>query len=427
MIFSKPFIYIDLDKESNFKYTPQTPIQGRIKIEVNKKLKDVSAIVCGLHGQASIVDTLSNKALTDQVKRIVKEGSFVNIVKNIPFDKNHTLDKNTKIETDFIFEIIPQCYFPSSNYCTFDKNYAIKVWYEVYVEIYRFDKHGKPQKLYIDYSKIVEVQGNQDPRVVKDVEFTPYTQSNTFIDKLKKFYYDSTLSALIPTSMSSNHSKTKFVRKLWNDNYKPEKYTLYTKTIPLTVIFSAPTSFDMSKPVYTQLKLDFQCDLLSVGIESNQTTDFVFNNQSTGLGIFQIESLKIHQEIKRVVTQGELSATHDDSKLLLHVHFENLIFDVKDFQYNKELETYIYSLNSEQLKTEGITQPLVEILNGTIVTTGEIRIIDQTDVSSFTEVPINYTTLSNLEFRWKISDGGSQCQKYNFETKCTPDFINNSL
>lgn len=429
MGFGKPSICIELDKDPHFKYTPATPIKGHVQIRTNRKLKNVSAIVCGLQGKASIVDTLSNKTLTNQLKKIVKEGPFASIVQPLnnytPNDK--TIHSNLIFETDFVFEIPENCHFPSSHHCIFDKTQAIKVWYELYVEIYKIGKPGQPQELYTDCFKFVQIQGTQDPRIGKDLNFTPYTVSNVFTDKLKRFYYNSELNALIPNSMSSNHSKTKFVRKLWNDSYKPAKYSIYTKTIPLSVTFAAPTTFDISKPLYTQLQLCLACDLQSVGIESNTTKDFVFNNQTTGLGLFRIESLKITQNVQRTVKQGELSSTHNESKGIIKLHFENLVCDVKDFNYDKESNTFLYLFDSTLFTTTkdvDLTQPLTRILDEKIVVTnGEIYVVDQNDVNSHTEVPISYSTSTTLQFKWKISDAGSQSREYTFQTNCTPDFL----
>jgi hypothetical protein len=420
------------------KYSPVNPnVNGIVTIKFLEQLKKVSNIKCGLVGYADIMYYASDLQYggfqTTGIRRtlITQRIEFFNTYDDLPLEcenynnsnfKNderrngnaYLFNEDEKLECQFNFEFPNIVFLPSSckNFGNLDA--AITINYEIYVDIYKYGKILTTKtKKYSSYKFPIFYQAGMDPIIAKHVTTLNYKKSEIFKDKVKKFYFDENTKALIPSSLNRSHSKTKFIRQLWNNNYKPEFYNTITKTLPITLDFSVRSSFDMNEPFSSQIALSLLSDLKEIGIQSNQTKDFVFNGQSTNLGFIQIESLTVETVNKINLQCHQYLMCEYTKDIILKINFKGLTFDIKDFEFSKLDDAYKNEVPIDTLckcADVDINQSLMDILEDkTIMSAGFVPDWFENDVK--------------LIFTWKLSDGISQKLKMEFSTSATPDFL----
>lgn len=423
----------------NNKYSPAHPnVNGQVTIKFLEQLKKVSNIKCGLVGTADVMYYASEIEYggfqTSAIRRtlVTQTIEFFNTFDDLPLscdncdDKNctgnvnndnknsYSFDEGEKLEFTFNFEFPNILFLPSSCKTFGNIDGAITINYELYTEIYRSGKFITfKTKKHSSFKLPIYYQSGMDPLLPKTVTNLNYKKSELFKDKVKKFYFDDNANALIPSSLNRPHSKTKFIRQLWNDNYKPEIYNTITKSIPITLGFSIRSAFDLNETFSSQIALTILSDLISVGIKDNQSKDFVFNGQSTNLGLIKIESLNV-ETINKIHLQCNQYIISDYTKeSILKITFKDLIFDIKDFSFDKMANLFKHEVPIDLLSKSAdidINQSLMEIMgSNSIMTTGF--------------VPDWFGNTVKLNFTWKISDGGSQRMKFEFKTTSTPDFL----
>lgn len=437
--FGKPLdIKIELiDPPPLLKYSPKNPtVKGIVKIDFNEEVKKISHICCGLQGKAQMTyyaSDLSFVGLQTTVvnRRLIQQNvDFFNLNTLIPLDcegcnMKHTpqiengltvftFNAGDHIEYKFNFKFLLDFHLPSSTKSYGSMDGDVKVSYEVYADIHKLSKFLSKPRSYMHTVQPVIFQSGLDPRIPKTIQTLSYKKTVMFKNKLKRFYFDKDKNALIPSSMSKSHSKTKFIRKLWDNNYKNENYSLNTKTIPLTVNFQVESSFDLDQPFSSQISLKFLSDLSSMDITSNQTTDFVLNGQSTGLGLINIESLRVETRNFITLQHQQFMMRENTVDPIVKFHFKDLILDIKDFDYNKQNNVFEKEVDIELLAEaadQEINKSLMELLGeNTIMCAGHMEGWLQSQVE--------------LNFIWKITDGtGSHSKRVSFQTTSTPDFL----
>ena len=425
------------DPPLNFKYSPIDPkVSGTISIKFMEDVSKISNIRCGLAGTADIVyystDIQVGGFPAGSINRqlITQSVNFFNIFIDLPLGCNDGCDDDyrqdgsmlpsynftagEKLESNFSFEFPDSLYLPGSckNFGNIDGD--ISVTYEVYVDINKSSRllSGKPRRHTL-YKVPIGYQGRRDPTLDRNVTTNRYVTVHTFKDKVKKFYFDKGTNALIPTSLEKPHSKTKFIRQLWNNDYKPENYANITKTIPMQLDLSVRSMFDLAEPFGSQFALTLVSDLKSVGIDTNQGKDFVLNDQSTKLGLFNIESLLIESQHDLVVRCYQYVMREQCRDTILKINFKDLFVDVKDFTYNKENMLFKYEISNEELTKAAdldMTKSLMDLM-------------DHRSIMCSGSIPTWFTHSVRLDFTWKLSDGSSQKKKYQFFTNVTPDFL----
>lgn len=460
--FSKAIEYnINLSNlPNNGKYSPIDPIvKGDISINFIDEIKKVTTIKYGLRGDANIIYYVSdipygNVQLSLINRQIVSQGfvffdTFNELDLNCKedtcskcdnFDDNHddvnnnnennNVDNNNNneeegiktfifkngdnLKANFEFEFPNTVYLPSSIKDFGNINCSINISYSLYVEIYKLGGFlsTKSKKISCDSIPIF-YQSGVDPLYYKNISNLKYKETNLFENKIKKFYYDDNQNALIPTSLNKSHSKTKFIRKLWNNEYKDENYKNITKSIPLTIELSTKSFIDMSLPFSTQFTISLISDLKSIGFKSNKTTDFVLNNQSTNLGVFQIESLTVESTTRSKIKCQNYIMKSFETEIILKINFKNLKLDIKDFEYDKDFGCYKIEIPAELLQDcsdVNLNESLLNLLNDkTVIPSGII--------------PDWFENNQSVSFTWKISDGFSQKKKILFDTNATLDFL----
>ncbi|OUT24780.1 hypothetical protein CAS74_001171 [Pichia kudriavzevii] len=420
-----------IDPPPALKYSPANPIvQGYVNIEFLETVKKVCDIKCGIVGTVRISYYANDiacgalQATAVDRKLIVQTFDFFRVYQDIPLQcgdiqvtdgqiATNDFNKGDKVKSKFCFEFPNTLWLPSSCRQYGDIDGDITIAYAIYVDIYKLGKiTGKP-KVQDRFRSIITYQGGKDPCVPKGISNLKYTESELFHHKVKKFYYDEAANALIPSSITKSHSKTRFIRRLWDDNYKSETFKNITKDIPLAINFSVGSILDMNEPFSSYMQLKLISDLRSVKLESNQTTDFVFNGQSTCLGRFEIESLTVGKinHIRLQCYQHIMGVINETP--LLRVKFSDLVTDIKDFSYSKEEGTYYYDVPVDKLiqcADIDLNQPLSRLLGDrTIQCSGSIQNW--------------FSNKSTLTFIWKITDGQSQQKRYQIMSACELDCL----
>ncbi|KAG0676037.1 hypothetical protein C6P40_001327 [Pichia californica] len=440
MLFSSPKITctIDLDNPPlNDKYNC---IDNNVYTTVNVKFTETETICmikCGLlgvfesstHVRRRRFDPVQNRTIVD-THRIFDRREFLNNFSMFSIDENFhdksskysfdtfTIPQNQSFTKGFSFTIPNDKFLPSS--CPKITNFGdeFSISYLIYIEIYTIGGLlPKKPKLSQTFTKPIYFQSSMDKILFQNSnslqDVLNYPRIQIFDDKIKKFYYDEKSNALIPSSLTENHSKTRFIRSLWNDDYKKSNYKNITKSIPLEMNFSLNASFNIYAPLISQFNTILITDLKSIGIDSNQSKDFVYNGQSTHLGVFKIESFKISVSYKTVVKCQYRTLNFSNKKTIFETKFKDLEIDIRNFQYDKENENYKINFLPEQLinQTNGL-------LNKSIVNLTEYETILCTG-----SIEDWLKNLTSIECKWIITDGLSQERKYKFQTSATPDIL----
>lgn len=419
------------------KYNKYSPLDNfvnvKVSIKILEKIEKVSHISCGLSGNANAEIVTTNLPLNGLsgsgiAYDLIKESHLffncfdilINTNQNNQNDsnnngkENYTLFEGDELSQSFEFEIPDTVYLPSSceRFNSIDGYFEIN--YDVYVEIYKIGGlFSKKPKIYTNFKLPIKFQGKKDLNLELNNKILNYGISKIFKDKIKKFYYNKENNSLIPNSMNKNHNKTKFLRQIWNDDYKDKNYINLTKSIPLKIKMSINSSIDLQIPLFNQLNLCLISDLKSIGIESNQSTEFIFNNQSTNLGLFQIKSLTIEARCKISINCKKYILKINQNEPVLKILFKNLLVDIKDFEYNKMNGIYFKNINIESLIEHSnidLTKNLLDLLGDEILFCSG-------------KIPNWFDNNITFKFTLEISDGISQRESYEFVTSSTPDII----
>lgn len=438
--FSKSVeVNIDLmDAPIGNKYSPVNPIvRASISVNFHEEFKKICYFKSGVYGVADIV--LHTTELeghrgpespnqTRKRKTFTERDIFFKAFKDFAADSDKidakisselgmqtfTYRAGDQYETQIEIEIPNNVYLPSSCREFGDRNAHVNVGYAVYIEIYKFGgMFNKRPKLYETFSVPITYQSGKDPHYAQINQSLDYTMNEVYANKVKKFYFDETTQALIPSSLHNNHTRTKFIRKLWNDDYRTENYSRMTKSIPLNLEFVINSTLNLAEPLRNQFCLTLSSNLGAYNIESNQSTDFVYNGQSTHLGVFKIEYLLIEALYESTIECQRRRRRVDEKFMICRIDFTDLNVDIKDFEYNKQTGAYSYVVPMDDLTSAGdldMNQRLVDMLESRAIMCAGI-------MSNWlsTSVQIKYT--------WKISDGMAQDKHIQFMTTSTPDFL----
>lgn len=444
-----------INPPKNDKYSPLDKfVNVKVSLKILEKMEKISHISCGVSGIVNVEMMVTNLALngltgTGIAYELVNEPHlFFNCFDILLLnDKNNNNDNNEQINSNqsgddiddddkhnlnkigkqtytlfegdelsesFEFEIPNTVYLPSSceRVDTINGNFDID--YNVFVEIYKVGGlfFRKP-KLHTSFTLPIKYQAEKDLNLNINNKVLNYGISKIFRGKIKKFYYNEETNSLIPNSMNKNHNKTKFLRQIWNDNYKDKNYNNLTKSIPLKVKFSINSLIDLQIPLFNQLNICLLSNLKSIGIKSNQSNDFVFNDQSTNLGLFQINSLTIEIKYKTDVNCKKYVLRLNQNEPILKITFSKFFVDIKDFKYNRIDGNYIKNIDIETLIEHSnldLTKNFSDLLGDkTIITSGTI--------------PNWFNNTATFKFTLEISDGISQYENYEFVTSSTPDIL----
>lgn len=426
-----------LDAPVGNKYSPVNPVV-RADLEVNfeEDFSKVCYFKGGVKGVADIVlhttelDPYRGPGQNPRYRRrtFTQRDTFFNAYQDLPSDP-HKVDAKHSAEYDmqtFTYktgeqykaqieiEIPSNVYLPSTCQAFGDSSGHVSVIYEAYIEIYKVGGlFSKKPKLYESYVIPIVYQSAKDPLYPKAIQGLDYIMNEVYTNKVKRFYFDEAKQALIPSSLHNNHTRTKFIRKLWNEDYRSENYSKMTRSIPLDVEFAINSTLNLAEPIRNQFGLTLSSNLKAYDIESNQSTDFVYNGQSTHLGVFKIEYLLIEALYESTIECHGRRRRVDEKFMICRVDFTDLNVDIKDFEHDKQTGVYKYVVPMDDMARAGdldMNRRLLDMLeNRAIVCAGNI--------SNWlsTSVQISYT--------WKISDGMAQDKHIAFVTSSMPDVL----
>lgn len=80
----------------------------------------------------------------------------------------------------------------------------------------------------------VVYQGKSYSTSIVNPRDSGYSTTVLFPHKLKKFYYNAELSALVPNDMKNSHVHTRLIRGLFNASYKSKNYNERTQDVKIT-------------------------------------------------------------------------------------------------------------------------------------------------------------------------------------------------
>lgn len=420
-----------VDTPINQKYTQfDNIVKTDIQIDFKAREK-ICYINCGLLGSVEVSLNDKKKRYDPNKDKIVYDSKvkhdnhvFLNCETNFPLDeKFRNPYSKSKYETftppvgkilkkQFKFRIPNSDYLPSSYKSIIKTEGEYTISYQVYVEIYKLKGLiNKKPKLFDRFITEITYQSGSDHNTVFPKPILDYESTQIYKNKVKKFYFDKYLNELVPSSITRNHRKARFFMQFWNEDYRNENYHQITKSIPLKLNLQINSLFDVYLPIIEQFKTVLVADLNSVGINSNQTTDFVFNGQSTHLGVFKIVSLSIKFHYNISIKCKNRFLQDENTTDILDTNFNEIIFDIKDLKFYKSTKTYNKELTPEELIESSevyLNQSIMDIMKDkTFLCTGKV-----TDW---------FDTTVNLKFIWTISDAMSQERTFEILTSATPD------
>lgn len=424
-----------LNEPENGKYSPVNPvIKGRISVSFSEETEKICAFSCGLSGVASMEYYVLDRqpglspARPGQRRVITDRQHFFNVYKVLSVDQDkYDEEQSSKIgipafkykagdeyTADFELEFPDAVYLPSSLQSWNPLHAYLSISYDIYVEVFKVGGlFSKKPKICNTRRMPVLFQSGKDPHLIKTNNELFYNKQSLYENKVKKFYFDEDTKALIPTALHNNHTKSRFIRKLWNDNYKKENYNRMTKSMNLELDFSTKSTLNLSEPLSSQFHVSLTCDLKSLGMESNQSTDFVLNGQSTHLGVFQIKSLQI-LALCHITAQCQQYVIKDTrAETLCSIKFDNLFIDVKDFEYDKMNSVYKQDLSMDLL-AEAADKDLNKNL---------LELMEKKSVICTGDIPNWFDSSVTVKFSWCVTDGMEQSKTVEFFTESTPDVL----
>lgn len=350
------------------KYNPLDPVvQSTISISVVKDTPVIS-IEYGLRGIAECtryepiwVDNVltyiplsESFTLFDIEKDFLKENEQTGELKHMDASGNVLLKRGDPltIESTLSFlDIESQICLPSStqNFGFVTSQSAnVSFKYESYVKITRFRRFLKIKKLKTYSCPVIYQAGPVAPKL--DVaNGKNFTQNKLFKNKVKQFIYDESLGALVPTGMSNSHGKSRFVRQLWDSNYRRKNYDILTRSIPITLSLTSQPYVYLNEPLLQQLNSTMLFKVSSDDIFNSN--EFSFNGQSTKLGYFFIESIEIFADFESTMFIKNKRSFQSHSKSIFCFCFKDnpIEFDLKDLDHNKETHSCAFPVSCSAL------------------------------------------------------------------------------
>lgn len=131
--------------------------------------------------------------------------------------KSYDFNKNDKIKSPINMTIPNDVYLPRSTNgfgSNTDNEGITRIFYEVYVKVVRKGTLFDHQKTEYFYSPIIYQGNSPDIFSEGENEAITYTDRQVFKNKIKKFYYDEKLDALVPNDMKRSHRHTGAVIQL---------------------------------------------------------------------------------------------------------------------------------------------------------------------------------------------------------------------
>ncbi|OWB73013.1 hypothetical protein B5S31_g2743 [[Candida] boidinii] len=366
------FEFNSIDEKTNC-FSPSNPlIDGKLNIKFNSKLDKIKEINLRFEGFVKIIyhheyyTTSGGNGGTGRVQS--GNERKIEILSDIYqlFDYSqplinhyHDTDNDTKrngfkfIKGDSLDYDIGPFYFPynevllPSSFALYTGKWGILVSYTLTVEFKRirsFFKRDILIKDYLNYQggfyKTSHLLTYYSPTLSGDLLIP--TDKNKFDRKPKELVID-TGTNMVKNPLKSRHRNTRFIRSLFDDNYKSSNYKNLTKDVELKLLLISNNQKDNSNFFNINDSLSkFGKLFIEVQDLTNLIPDFKLNNDSTGLGKFYFKSLELD-----LVTNVTLRAKYSVSDTLKfqqrliekdyktpatpHNKFHEIKFDIADF------------------------------------------------------------------------------------------------
>lgn len=322
---------------------------------------------------------------------------------NSKFIKDHnghwSLPKGETIALNFniTFPSPDEWYLPSTADRFIDLkapyNGSIQIEYSLYVKIQRQSTILKRIKDKEYRHGLIYQAGSQFP---SPITYYSYRNNKTFKNKLPKpELIDSETGCYESGNITSKSMQPKFIRKL----FSPKKEGI---NIPIETILSVRSMVSMYEPLFTQLDLKFHFDFSQL----DYPNDFSNSKSSTGLGLFQIESLKLYVLYATCLNIDDEKFRSDQPPQKFHeFKFNSLVFDMRDCTYNAKKKRGSMKIPQTAFsnQSEG-SSPLIDIIKTPLLCSCDIF-----------ETIRNFTT---LQFVWTIVDSDHKL-KCTFVTEAT--------
>lgn len=309
------------------------------------------------------------------------------------FPKNETIVTNFQLE----FPSPDEWFLPSTADFGFNTSriyhYTVQIRYFVYVKVDRVSSFLKKVKSDDFYQTIEYQSGAQFPT---QLLFLSYKEIKRFKSKMPKPELSNNKNGCGYNSedISSTSRKPKFLRRYLNRKEG--------KDIPFVLKFNVQSMLSLYDPLPEQFDLRFEFDFSN----SNFPDDFGTEKSSSGLGLFEIESLKI--KVKYTVglsVESDLTKFDQQPQTVLDLQFKDLIFDMKNSLYDKSTQKGTLKIPQEEfLKQLDLNLPLKDLIKQPIVTSCDVF----DTVQNFT----------SLHFIWTVKDTDNSV-KLTFKTTST--------
>ncbi|GMM31557.1 hypothetical protein DAMA08_043020 [Martiniozyma asiatica (nom. inval.)] len=353
---------------------------------------------------------------TQDKKLFDKRYSFLNGCqgeKNYNCDSsgNYLFTENDSLTLNFMINFPQNMILPSS-FNKFggnnDERATITILYEVYVCVFRYSKLLKYKKEEF-YVCPICYQADSDSNFLNYPlanELVYFTKKKYFMNKGTNFTFDENQSKLIPSD--KHNKKNSIIKNFFSKKSKCNEN--FNFSIPIVVLMKMKSHIDANKSLLSQLCTHFYFDL-SKFKNGNKSHDFVFKNQSTGLGYFKINSLQvlIDYESEMNISNCTLFDNSSDILATFYGNEEHVIFDLKDLLYKEESHLCCFKIEPHMFFNN--SQSILNLLHNRTI------MLNCTLDDYFS----NITTLS---FVWMLSDYNSVCP-IEVKTTATVEFFNN--
>lgn len=306
------------------------------------------------------------------------------------FPANETIVLN--FDLDFPSPL--QQFLPSScpNEYSFNDlhHHTVEVWYKVYVEVTRLSTFLKREKT-DDFSKYVQFQS--DVQFPTPLAILHFGENNIFKSKMPKTDLTNN-GGFKSEDIVSTSRKPRFLRRFLNRKEG--------RNIPFVLEFDVQSLISLFHPLPLQFNIRFVFDFS----QAKFPQDFVTEKSSSGLGLFQIESLKVKvRYVSRLAIEDDNGVCERPSKTVLDLKFQDLIFDMKNATFDPATEKGILEIPQDVFMSQlDLHLPLKEHIKQPIATSCMMFDFVQ-----------NSTT---LEFAWTIIDTDNKI-KLTFKTEST--------
>ncbi|VUG17699.1 DEBR0S2_14180g1_1 [Brettanomyces bruxellensis] len=372
--------YKDLEVSFNFESSPYRcfgpfypDVTGSLNVRVMKDVHNVTGIKYGFKGtvdgyffeatEVSAGDFLNTQTtqrhtITDTYKLFEQQQDL----NADPGAQNAVIGglvkKGTVMNQSFHYHFpFETTYLPSS--CsniggTGDNQASIAVVYSVYVQIQYQGPNGSSYQQ-LEWPSLLAYQGAPETKIDGPIGMKNYVISNKFKSKVKDFVYDRSKKMLVPSPIQKSHRYTKRILGLWNENYRKGVYDQLAQDVEISCVFSVPNAINILGPFTNAVGLKFRVDT-----DGELGTDFAFNGQSTGLGKFNVNELKLSDFYQVDMNVCGKAYTTQNMQPLMALRFKegSLSFDVKDFQFNKEAGVYEINLSLSDFQ-RATTSPML--------------------------------------------------------------------